>query len=62
MRIRVLKSVISIHGNFAPGAVVDIPDSVAKAWCRAGVAMEEKSLDGAKETKAEPKNTRGGRT
>lgn len=53
MRIRILKSVATVHGSFQVNDVVDIPDDMARDWCHAGIAMEDKSLDGAKETKVE---------
>lgn len=55
MRIRVLKPIVSSYGSFAPGAVANVPDTVARGWCEAGVAMQDKSLDGAKETKSRRK-------
>lgn len=53
MRIRILKQVASTIGTFMPGDVKDIPDNMAQAWCRAGIAMEDKSQDGASETKSD---------
>lgn len=44
MRIKILKSIASIYGGFAPGMVVDIPnEAVVKSWCRAGIAEETKA-------------------
>jgi len=51
MRIRVLKSVAMVYGTFQVGDVHDIPDDMARDWCQAGIAMQDKSLDGASETK-----------
>ena len=51
MRIRILKHVTTVHGTFEPGDTPDIPDEMAQDWCRDGVAMEDKSVDGAGETK-----------
>jgi len=54
MRIRILKPIASIYGGFMPGTVVDIPnENIAASWCRAGIAMQDKSLDGASESKTE---------
>lgn len=53
MRIRILKPVATVHGTFKPGDVVDVPDNMAQDWCRAGISEQEKSLDGASETKSE---------
>ena len=52
MRVRIIKPIISSYGGFPPGVVVDVPDSVGKNWCKVGIAMQDKALDGAKETKA----------
>lgn len=44
MRIRILKSIASIYGGFAPGMVVDIPNAaVVRSWCNAGIAEETKA-------------------
>ena len=51
MRIRILKSVTTVHGKFEPGDTPDIPDEMARDWCLAGIAMEDKSLDTPKDTK-----------
>jgi hypothetical protein len=51
MRLRILKDIITVHGAFDAGDVVIIPDDMAKDWLAAGLAMEEKSLSGGKETK-----------
>ena len=56
MRIRILKSFVSAYGGFNAGAVIDmpsIPHVTIERWCKVGLAMQDKSLDGAKETKAE---------
>ena len=45
MRIRILKSIASIYGGFAPGMVVDVPEPVAKSWCNAGIAEEASGQD-----------------
>jgi len=55
MRIRILKHLISAFGSMEPGAVHDIPDNIAQSWCRAGIAMQDKSLDGPKEVKNKPR-------
>jgi len=51
MRVRIIKHLISIYGSMEPGTVHEIPDAKAESWCRAGIAMQDKSLDGARETK-----------
>lgn len=45
MRIRILKSIASIYGGFAPGMVVDVPEPVGKSWCNAGIAKEASGQD-----------------
>jgi len=52
MRIRILKPIATAFGTFQAGDVKEIPDDIAKSWCKKGLAMKEKSLDGATETKA----------
>ena len=61
MRIRILKSVVTTYGVFQAGDVAEIPDSMARDWIRVEIAMEEKSLDGGKETKAEAAKPKRGR-
>jgi len=53
MRVRILKPIVSAYGGFSPGVVVDVPDNIGRNWCKAGIAMQDKSLDGASETKVE---------
>lgn len=46
MRIKILTSIASIYGGFAPDMVVDIPnEAVAKSWCNAGIAKEASGQD-----------------
>lgn len=40
MRIKILKPIATVYGGFGPGKVVDIPEVVARKWCRAGIAKE----------------------
>ncbi len=58
MRIRVLQT-IYYEGkkHYHIGEVVDAPDDKAKIWLKAGLAMQDKSLDGASETKADTQKT-----
>lgn len=58
MRLRMLKSAVTPFGTFQAGQIVNIPDDVAKIWLKAGLAMEDKSLDGGKETKTTKGKTR----
>lgn len=44
MRVKILESIASIYGGFAPGMVVDIPnEAVVKSWCNAGIAEVTKA-------------------
>ena len=49
--MRMLKRVASFLGTFMPGDVKDVPDELAVKWLKAGLVMQDKSLDGGKETK-----------
>lgn len=53
MRVRILKFVATARGGFNPGEVTDVPRKLGESWCAAGLACQDKSLDGAKEKKAE---------
>ena len=52
MRIRIIRSIATGGRAFKPGSVVDIDKLTAEAWLRAGVAEEDKALDGPEEVKA----------
>lgn len=32
MRVQIIRDIISVHGTYRPGQVVDLPDKVAKVW------------------------------
>ena len=51
MRIRILRSIATADRAFTPGSVADIENELARAWIQAGVAEEDKSLDGPPEVK-----------
>ena len=51
MRVRILKMIATKLGGFNPGEVANVPKKLGKAWCEAGLAEQEKSRDGGKETK-----------
>ena len=51
MRVRILKPIATAYGGFVVGTVANVPAKVGKRWCEAGLAMQDKSLDGSKETK-----------
>jgi len=51
-RIRILRNIIgSRHGSFLAGEVVRLDAVLARSWVAMGLAEEDKSLDGPKETK-----------
>jgi len=52
MRIRILRSMVAGGRAFVPGSVVEIDKRTAEAWLKAGVAEEDKALDGPEEVKA----------
>jgi len=51
MRVRVLKGFATANAAYSAGQVVDIDPRKAEGWLKAGLIMEDKSLNGAKETK-----------
>ena len=51
MKVRILRSIATRDRAFVPGSVVDIENELARAWIQAGVAEEDKSLDGPPEVK-----------
>ena len=59
MRIRILKPFYFARRgvSYKPDEVVDAPREDAEVWLKAGMAMQDKSMDGATETKAEPAKT-----
>jgi hypothetical protein len=61
MRVRIRTQIVSAYGNFAPGEIVDLPYDTARRWCRVGIAMEEKSLDGPSEVKETLKSKKSAR-
>ena len=52
VRIRIIKSFNYKETNYQAGTVVDISPEVANRWCGHGLAMEDKSMDGAPEVKS----------
>jgi len=55
MRIRVLRLIANAYGVFTPGVVVDVPTGIGREWCKVGISMQDKSLDGAAEAKSKSK-------
>ena len=54
MRVRIIKPMVTTkYGDFRGGEVINVPVKVGREWCRARIAMEDKSLDRAKETKGD---------
>lgn len=58
MRVRILKDFSTLDDVFHAGEVRVVDPKTAEAWLQDGLAMQDKSLDGARETKeSERKNT-----
>lgn len=51
MRVRILKDFSAEGRTYRAGEVVDVSFSEAYAWAKSGLVMQDKSLDGASETK-----------
>lgn len=51
MRIRMLRQMVTMNDSYSIGQTYDVDDKQGKAWCKAGVAMEDKSKDGPEESK-----------
>ncbi len=54
MRVRVMRTFSTPERFYRAGDVVEVNTEQADPWLKAGMMMEDKSLDGASETKAEP--------
>ena len=54
MRVRVLKDFSAAGRTFRAGEVVEINPRTENALLRTGLVMQDKSLDGARETKVRP--------
>lgn len=52
MRVRIIKNFITGKRGYQAGEVVTVSPKKAEAWLGAGLVIQEKSLDGAKETKS----------
>jgi hypothetical protein len=51
VRVRMLKPAVTKLGALPAGASVEVDAAVANSWLKAGIAEQDKSLDGPKETK-----------
>ncbi len=51
MRVRMLKPAATVWGFMAAGRAYAVPRKAALGWIAVGLAEEDKSLDGAQETK-----------
>lgn len=58
MRVRILKWFSSESREYRAGEIVEVEPEKADRWIRSGLAMQDKSLDGAKETKSKPRSMR----
>ena len=61
MRVRILKLGIISNGALNPGDVMEVDEVTGRKWCQAGIAMQDKSLDGARETKVKVTERKGKR-
>jgi len=59
MRVRVLKDFSTANGAFHAGEIIEINPRTEGSWLRTGLVMEDKSLDGASETKISSKRKTG---
>jgi len=57
MRIRLLKAT-KVPSELPPGTVVEVDDFLGHKLCSVGDAMQDKSLDGAKENKSRRKKAK----
>lgn len=53
MRVRILKDFSTLNDVFHAGEVREIDPRKAEGWLSTGLVMQDKSLDGASETKVE---------
>jgi len=53
MRVRIIRSFVTAGRGYQAGTVEDVDPQEAIPWAKSGLVMQDKSLDGAKETKAE---------
>lgn len=51
MRVRILKDFTDKGRTYHAGEIIDADLSEAYAWAKSGLVMQDKSLDGASETK-----------
>lgn len=58
MRVRVLRDFTAAGRTFRAGEIVEIDSVKAKVWLDNGLVMQDKSLDGGKETKRQPRIVR----
>lgn len=61
MRVRILRDFSTANRNFHAGEVAEIDPRKADAWLRSGLVCQDKSLDGASETKVVAPPTKGKR-
>lgn len=51
MRVRILRDFATANRSYVAGQIENIDPRKAEGWLRAGLVMQDKSLDGPKETK-----------
>lgn len=43
MKIKILKAVATPYGRLVAGVIIDMPDDLAKEWCKTGLAKQEEN-------------------
>lgn len=51
MRVRLLRPAVTKYGVLLAGQSAEVPTATATSWIAAGLAEQDKALDGAPETK-----------
>lgn len=41
MKVRIHQNIVSVHGTYHPGQVVDLPDKVAEVWLKKGELISQ---------------------
>jgi len=51
IRVRMLRPAGTSRGSYQPGTVIDLPADTARSWIAAGIAEQDKMIDGPPEIK-----------
>lgn len=41
MRVKIHQTIVSVHGTYQPGQVVELPDKVAEGWLKKGELISQ---------------------